>query len=256
MGEVPKVEIIGLLDFPDVKPGDDLGKLIVEVARRNGIEFMDGDVIVIAQKIVSKSEGRIVDLQTVKPSEYAVKLGEELGKDPRLVEVVLRESHEVLKAEAGHLISLTRHGFVCANAGVDLSNVDGSGLRVTLLPVNPDESARRIRERIKELTGRDVAVVITDTFGRPFREGVVNFAIGISGIHPFRDYIGKVDRYGYVMRVTKVCIVDEVAAAAELVMGQGAEGIPVVVIRGLRYERRDDASIQEVVMRKEKWLFR
>ncbi|RLF19107.1 MAG: coenzyme F420-0:L-glutamate ligase [Thermoprotei archaeon] len=251
-----RIEIIGLKGFPDVKKGDDIGKLIVEIARKNGVELMDGDVVIVAQKIVSKAEGRIVDLDKIVPSKTAYELGEKLGKDPRLVEVVLRECREVLKAESGHLIVLTRHGLVCANAGVDASNVDGSGIRVSLLPIDPDESARRIRKRIRELTGKNVVVVITDTFGRPFREGVVNFAIGFSGIAPFRDYIGKPDRYGYIMRVTRVCVVDEIAAAAELIMGQGGEGIPVVIMRGVKFDWDEKAGLEQVIMNRSKWLFR
>ncbi len=251
---VRKVEIIPIFDFPDVKHGDDVGLLIVESCRRCGIDILDNDIIVIASKIISKAEGLIIDLRDVKPSTQAYEISKLCNLDPRLVEVIIREG-EVLKVKSGLLITFTR-GIVCGNSGVDFSNVDGSGVRVALLPKNPDESARRVRFRIRELTGRDVAVIITDTCGRPFRRGAVNFAIGISGIRPFRSYVGRRDRYGYEMTRTSICIVDEIAAAAELVMGQGDEGIPVVIVRGLEYEKCEECSINDVVMPREDWLFR
>ncbi|OYT25705.1 MAG: coenzyme F420-0:L-glutamate ligase [Thermoprotei archaeon ex4572_64] len=254
---VRKIEIIGLKDFPEIKPGDDIGEIIVEHVRKLGIEINDGDVIVIAQKIVSKSEGRIIDLDKINNvTEEALEISANTGKDPRLVQLILNEALEVLKVERGHIITLTRHGIVCADSGIDFSNVNGSGRRVTLLPTNPDISARRIRSKIMELTGKKVAVIITDTYGRPFREGVVNMCIGFAGIEPFKNYIGQKDRYGYIFKTTKVCIVDEIAAAAELIMGQGSEGIPVIIIRGLNYQECEECSLRDIIMPKEKWLFR
>ncbi len=249
-----RVEIIGLTRIPDVKPGDDVASMIVQSCAEENIEIRDGDVIVISQKIVSKAEGRVVDLEHVKPSERAVEISKLCGLDPRLVELIIQEG-EVLKIKRGLIITLTR-GVVCGNSGIDFSNVDGSGRRVTLLPRDPDRSAKLIRDRIYELTGKRVAVIIVDTCGRPFRRGAVNFAIGLSGINPFRSYIGKTDRYGYVMRRTSVCIADEIAAAAELVLGQGDEGVPVAIVRGLRYDESETHRAADIVMPREQWLFR
>ncbi len=248
------VEIIPLRTIPDIVPGTDLGKVIVEACARENIEIQDRDIIVVASKIVSKAEGRIVKLDNVSPSNDAQKLSEETGLDPRLVELILREG-KVLKIKKGLIITLVR-SIVCGNAGIDFSNVDGSGETVCLLPEDPDRSARKIRERIRELTGRDVAVLIVDTCGRPFRRGVVNFVIGLAGINPFRSYIGKRDRYGYTMTKTVVCIADEVAAAAELVMGQGDESCPVAIVRGVEYSPCEDCSAYDIYMPEEQWLFR
>jgi len=251
----PKIEIIGIPNFPEIKPGDDLAEIIVEKLDESGIELRDGDVLVVASKIVSKAEGLIVYLDNVKPSERALRLSQITGKDPRFVEVVLRESKKVVKAVKGHLIVMTKHGIVCANAGVDRSNVAGNRDLVLLLPRDPDKSARELRRKILELTGKDVAVVITDTYGRPLREGHIDMAIGISGIKPFKDYRGKKDLKGYVLRIKRIALADEIASAAELIMGNGAEGIPIAIIRGLNYEKGDEpASLLN--MDEKKWLFR
>ena len=250
-----RVELIGLEGFPLVKPGDDLGRLIVEVARANGVEIEDGDVVVVSQKVVSKAEGRIVDLRSVRVSREAELLAAMSGKDPALAQVILDEAEEVVKVGRGRIIVRTRQGVVCANAGVDRSNVAGRPDVVSLLPENPDESAARIRERVRELTGRDVAVVITDTYGRPLRRGQVNFAIGLSGLRPFRDYRGTLDLFGYRLRVKRIAVADEVASAAELVMGSGAEGVPVAIIKGLKSEL-GEGSARELNMPEERWLFR
>jgi len=248
-----RLEIIGL-KLPDVKPGDDIARLIVEASKREGVELRDGDVIVVAQKIVSKAEGRIVRLADVTPSSKAVELAEVTGKDPRLIEVILWDTVEVVKAVRGHLIVLNRQGIVCANAGVDKSNVDGSGDTVVLLPEDPDASAHRIRDGIEALTGRRVAVLVSDTYGRPLREGHIDMAIGVAGFPIFRDYRGLTDKYGYRLRVKRIAIADEVASAAELVMGNGAEGVPVAIVRGLNYAWSND-SARGLNMRREKWLF-
>ena len=250
-----ELRIYGLTTLPELGPGDDLARLIVESAKREGVGLVDGDVIVVSSKAVSKVEGRFVRLSDVEPSEKARELARALGKDPRLVEVILRESRRIVKAERGHLIVETRHGLVCANAGVDKSNVRGVGDVVVLLPLDPDESARRIRKGIEELTGKRVAVVITDTYGRPLREGQLDVAIGLSGLPPFRDYRGSRDLKGYTLRVKRIALADEVAAAADLVKGGGSEGVPVAVIRGMSYERKE-SSARELVMPREKWLFR
>ncbi len=250
-----RIELIGLRVDKEFKAGDDIAKAIVEAAESNGVSITDGDVIVVTHKVVSKAEGRVVDLRNVTPSKKAVEIAEKLGKDPRLVEVILRESSEILKCESGHLITMTRHGIVCANSGVDQSN-SGGGEKVILLPTNPDDSARRIREGIEKLTGARVAVVITDTQGRPFREGVVNVAIGFSGINPFKDYRGVRDRCGYELNITIVNVVDEIAAAAELLMGQASESIPFVIVRGLSYEYSLNYGLKDILMERSKWLFK
>jgi len=252
-----EIILIGLETLPEIREGDDIGKLIVEACRREGVEISDGDIVVVTHKIISKAEGRIVNLKHIVPSERAYKIASIVGKDPRLVELVLRESKRIIKAtKDGHLIVETYHGIVCANAGVDASNIAGTEEVVSLLPKDPDESARKIRCRIKELTGKDVAVVITDTYGRPLRNGMINMAIGISGINPFRDYRGKDDTFGYKFRVTVIAVADEIACAAELLTGQGKERIPVVIIKGYKYERSEEASAKELNMPEEKWLFK
>ncbi len=236
-----KMEIIPLKGIPRVKKGDDISKLIVECAKASKIDIKDGDVIVISQKIVSKAEGRTVSLSEVKPSPFALKIAEYTGKKAELVELILRESKSIVRMSDKHLICETIHGFVCANAGVDLSNVNG-GKSATLLPLDPDRSARNIRDGIFRLTGREVAVIISDTHGRPLRRGVINVAIGCSGIKPLKNYRGKQDLYGYTMRVTVVAVADELASAAELLMGEGDEGIPAVIIRGYNYERGEEKA--------------
>ena len=219
--------------FPLISRGDDLASIIVEAAGKNGLTLEDGDVIVAAQKIFSKAEGRVVKLRNVAVSGRAQTLAKIVGKDSRFVELVLRETKRVLKASREILLVEDVRGLVCINAGIDKSNVEGRG-EFALLPDNPDRSAEECRVRIRQLTGKDVAVIMCDTYSRPFRRGQVNFAIGIAGISPFRDYRGKKDLFGQILKVKNVAVVDEVAATAELLMGQGREGMPVVVLRGLR----------------------
>jgi len=229
----PELRIIGITGLGEIREGDDLGLLIARAARAQGTPIAGGDVVVVTQKIVSKAEGRVVALSQVEPSPQARELAERLGKDPRLVELVLRESRRIVRAERGVLITETRHGFVCANAGIDTSNVAGEGY-VSLLPLDPDASAEAIRRRLWEETGAEVAVVISDTFGRPWREGHTNVAVGVAGMSPFLDYVGQTDPYGYVLRVTTMAVADELAAAAELVMGK-LERVPAAIVRGFRY---------------------
>ena len=249
-----EIRIMGLETIPIVEEGDDIGALICEAAEREGVGIRDGDIVVISHIIVSRAEGRVVNLSGVVPSEFAKNVAEATGKDPRLVEVVLRESRSIARMGDGHLICETKHGFVCANAGVDRSNVPGED-RVALLPEDPDASARRIRERIRELTGRDVAVIISDTHGRPLRRGTINVAIGISGLEPIWDRRGDVDLFGYTLKVTQVAVADELASAAELAMGQADEGIPVVIIRGYPYRPSDEATARELIRPREQDLF-
>jgi coenzyme F420-0:L-glutamate ligase/coenzyme F420-1:gamma-L-glutamate ligase len=251
---VSDVRIIGLTGIPEVRSGDDLPALITHVADAQGIAFEDGDVLVVTQKIVSKAEGRIVDLATITPSPFAEKYAAEFEKDARQVEVVLSESRRIVRQQHGVMICETRHGFICANAGVDASNVEKTGT-VCLLPIDPDASARAIRKAVDDGFGIDVAVIISDTFGRPWREGHVNFAIGIAGIAPVIDYAGQVDPAGYELRVTQMCVVDELAAAAELVHGK-LDRVPVALIRGATYTRAEDASIAGLIRPAERDLFR
>ncbi|MEM1546457.1 MAG: coenzyme F420-0:L-glutamate ligase [Candidatus Methanomethylicia archaeon] len=250
------LRIIGLETIPNIKPGDDIADLIVKSCIQEGINIDDGDVIVVAQKIVSKAEGRILDINSLRPSDEALKLSEVTGKDARFIEAVLMESREVVKASPGHLITITRHGITCANAGIDRSNVSGLENIVTLLPINPDVSAEKIRRKIKVLTGRNVAVVISDTYGRPLRNGQINVAIGLSGINPFKDYRGMKDLAGYTLHIKNIALADEIASAAELVMGQAQEKIPVAIVKGLKIKIENNHTAEKLNMDKEKWLFK
>jgi coenzyme F420-0:L-glutamate ligase/coenzyme F420-1:gamma-L-glutamate ligase len=252
-----KFTVIGLEDFPLVKPGDNVAKLIVETAARNGVTIEEGDIIVIAQKIFSKAEGRIKSLNDVIPSDKAKSIAHRTGKDPRFVELVLRESKRIVKASLETLIVEDKRGLVCINAGIDRSNVEGEG-NFTLLPEKPDESARKCRLQLLHLTGKNVAVIICDTYSRPFRRGQVNFAIGIAGINPFKDYRGLPDLFNYIIKVKRVAIVDEIACTAELLMGQAREAIPVVIIRGLKpfIEFSESNTIKELKISTEEDLFK
>ncbi|MFB0514809.1 MAG: coenzyme F420-0:L-glutamate ligase, partial [Candidatus Bathyarchaeia archaeon] len=226
MKNMKTISIIGLAGFPSVKNGDDLTELIIETAQKQGVSIEDGDILVVAQKIVSKAEGRVFRLKDVKSSDKAEKLAETTLKNPNFVELVLQASRKIVKASPDTLIVETKDGIICINAGTDKSNVEGED-SYALLPRDSDESAKRIRQKIMEVTRKKVAVIISDTYSRPFRKGQVEFAIGIAGINPFRDYRGEKDLYNYVLKVKNIAVVDEIAAAAELVMGQGSEGIPV-----------------------------
>lgn len=252
-----KITIIGLETIPEVKPGDDIAKLILEAIKRENIELDDGDIIVIAQKIISKAENRFVDLNNVLTSIEAFRLARILDKDPRLIELILKESSEVVKTERGHIIVTTKHGITCANAGIDASNVKGTEDVVLLLPEDPDASAEKIRQQILQLTGKKVGVIISDTYGRPLREGQINMAIGASGVRLFKDYRGKPDMKGYTLKVKNIAVAEELASAAELVMGQATEKIPVAIIKGLSELITDEkVSARSLNMPKEKWLFR
>jgi len=227
------ISIIGLKGMPEIRAGDDLGLLIVRAAEEQGVGIRRGDIVVVTQKVVSKVEGRLVSLDDFEPSDFAEEISRGTNRDPRHTEAILRESSRIIKMRGGVLITETRHGFVCANAGVDRSNIEDELL--ALLPLDPDKSARGIRERIKELSGVEVAVIITDTWGRPWRLGQVDFAIGVAGMSPFRDYRGETDPYGYTLGVTNIALADELAAAAELAKGK-LKGIPAVIIRGYEYD--------------------
>lgn len=246
------MEIIPIRLNGDVHANANLADLVISSVRREKQRLRDKDVLVIAHKIVSKAEGRIVELSAVESSAEAVRIAKKQGKDPRIVELIFRESTRILKMEQGVIITETRHGFVCANAGVDQSNVHGD--RATLLPENPDRSAERIRHALRKKTGKEIAVIISDTFGRPFREGQVNVAIGVSGIKAIKDYRGTMDIFGKKLKVTRIAVADEIASAAELIMGKAGR-VPFAVVRGLPYERRR-SSARELLRERKNDLFR
>ena len=248
----PKIQVIGVTGLPEIREGDDIAGLIARLLRRAEPKILDRDIFVIAQKIVSKAEGRSVNLKDIQPSSRAEQWAAAYEKDARVVEVVLRESKRIVRMERGLLIAETEHGFVCANAGVDASNVaEGT---VTLLPKDPDESARQIRSSLEHSFAVRVAVIVSDTFGRPWREGLVNVALGVSGIAPLIDYRGQNDSHGRPMKVTVMAIADELASAAELVMKKSA-GIPLAIIRGFDYQQ-SEASGRELIRLAELDLFR
>ncbi len=226
------LSVTGLPGIPEVAEGDDLAQLIALAAERAGTGMQAGDVLVVAQKVVSKAEGRVVSLRDVVPSGLAREFAETWGKDPRFVEVVLRESRRIVRMDRGMIIAETTHGFVCANAGVDASNVPGED-RVSLLPVDPDGSAARLRKALQERCDATLGVIVSDTFGRPWREGLTNVAIGVAGLRPLMSYIGQQDPHGHTLRVTELAVADELAAAAGLLMGK-LERIPAVLIQGYR----------------------
>ncbi len=229
----PELRLFRIPGIPEIRTGNDLVKCVTGAARRAAIHFEHGDILVIAQKIVSKAEGALVRLASVKPSPRALAIAARLKKDPRAIEVVLRESRRIVRSDRV-LIAETRHGFVCANAGVDHSNVPGNDV-VTLLPRNPDRSAKRLAAALHKRTGKRVAVIISDTFGRPWRLGLTNVAIGAAGVPVLLDLRGTRDRHGKTLTGTILAVADELAAAAGLLMGK-SEGSPVVLIRGYRYK--------------------
>ncbi len=247
------ISIYEVRGLPDIKIGDDLSKLITDSAKRQGVGLRQKDVVVLAQKIISKAEGRVIQLSKIRPSDVATSLGKSLDRDPRLVEVILKETKRIVRMRGPHLITETKHGFVCANAGVDHSNIRGRDF-VSLLPVKPDRSAEKIRRGIRRRAGVDVAVVVTDTFGRAWRLGHVNFAIGVAGFKPLLDYRGKRDMYGRELRVTVMAVADELAAAAELVMGKFSR-VPVAIVRGYKF-RSAKGKASELVRPEDEDLFR
>jgi len=248
------IQVIGVKGLPIIEEGDDLAGLICNAAAQQGTPIEDGDIIVITHVIVSRAEGNVTNLDKVVASPFAKALAQQSGKDPALVEVILQESKGIVRMGDGHIITETKHGYVCANAGVDQSNVPGER-NVALLPKNPDRSARRIRRKIKRLTGKDVAVMVSDTHGRPLREGEINVAIGVAGINPIRDRRGETDLFGYVLRVKQTAVADELSSTAELVIGQANEGIPVAIIRGYPYPKSEKAKATQLIRPKEKDLF-
>ncbi|HSF06757.1 MAG TPA: coenzyme F420-0:L-glutamate ligase [Methylomirabilota bacterium] len=234
-----RYEVLGVTGIPEVRPGDDLSRLIVESANHQGTPLRGGDLIVVGQKVVSKAEGRLVQLADVHPSPAATTMAAQLGRDPRLVEVIFRESRRIVRMDRGVLIAETHHGWVCANAGVDQSNVERDC--VALLPEDPDRSARRLREDIRARAAVDVGVIVADTFGRPWREGLTNVAIGVSGMAPLRSYLGCRDEAGRELQATILAVADEIAGAAELVMGK-LDRVPVAIVRGLTVALSEEGS--------------
>jgi coenzyme F420-0:L-glutamate ligase / coenzyme F420-1:gamma-L-glutamate ligase len=249
------IEIIPVEKLPLIAKGDRIEELIVNAAEKQGTPIQEKDIVVITHKIVSKTEGDILNLYAVSPSEKAKDIARKTGKDPAFVEAVLRETKEIVRMGPNSLITENRNGVICANAGIDKSNIEGEKT-IALLPRNPDESARRIRNDIKRLTGHEVAVIISDTHGRPLRMGEINVAIGVAGIKPTRDRRGEKDLFGYVLHVKQTAVADELASAAELVIGQANEGIPVAIIRGYTYNTTETASSRDLTRPREVDLFR
>ena len=232
-----ELSIIPIIGIGDIAPGSDLGFIIYKAMQTQEIELQQGDVLVVTQKIVSKAEGSVVNLDDVQVSDFARSLAVESNKDASYIEVVLRESRRIVRMDHGVLICETKHGFICANAGVDESNVNGARA-ITLLPVDPDYSAQQLRTHLQELSGEgssfDIAIIISDTWGRPWRSGQINMAIGVSGMEAIVDYRGQYDHYGYELHASVLAVADELASAAELVMGK-IDHIPVALIRGYKY---------------------
>ncbi|MGQ4833992.1 MAG: coenzyme F420-0:L-glutamate ligase [Candidatus Asgardarchaeia archaeon] len=249
-----EIRIIGLTTIPIVKVGDSIAKLIVEAAKKENVSIDNKDIIVIAQTIVSKSEGRVIKLSEVTPSPLAITIAKQCNKDPRHVEIILRESKSIVRMARGLLITETHHGFVMANSGVDKSNTPEPD-SVTLLPLDPDKSARRIHDELFKYTGKNVAVIITDSMGRPLRNGIIAGAIGVAGIKPLKDFRGHKDLFGYELKSTIVAIADELACAAALLMGEANEGVPVVIVKGLDYTP-SEGSAKDLIMPIDKDLFR
>jgi coenzyme F420-0:L-glutamate ligase / coenzyme F420-1:gamma-L-glutamate ligase len=248
----PGLRLFRIPGLPEIHKGDDLPKQIVAAARKAGMKFEDGDVLVVAQKIVSKAEGSVVSLATVKPSAKAEALATQLKKDPRAIELVLQESRRILRSDRV-LITETHHGLVCANAGIDHSNVPGEDI-VTLLPRDPDLSAEKLATGLRKKTGKRIAVVISDTFGRPWRLGLTNVAIGAAGLPVLLDLRGTRDREGKPLTATILAVADDLAAAAGLLMGK-SEGTPAVIIRGYRYKPAKEKAAQ-IIRPAEEDLFR
>ncbi|MFN8471585.1 MAG: coenzyme F420-0:L-glutamate ligase [Anaerolineae bacterium] len=251
-----QLTLVAVPNLPVIQPGDDIGALIVASLGADW-PLEDGDVVVVAQKVVSKVENRLARLDLIEPGPEAQELARRIGKDPRLVQLVLNESREVVRTGPGLLIVEQRNGLICANAGIDRSNIQQGeeGEWVALLPLDPDLSARKLRDRLVELTGKQVAVIITDTHGRPWRDGAAGIAIGVAGIAPLQDRRGERDLFGYELQHTVVGLADQAASAASLLQGQAAEGQPVVILRGLAYEARE-ASAAEILRPRDRDLFR
>ena len=250
---VGEIRVIAVRGIGEVRPGEDIATIILDALARQDLPLADSDVLVVTQKIVSKAEGRIVDPADVEPSHIAQMAAVQGKKDARYYEVVLRESRRIVKMDRGVLVTETHHGLICANSGVDESNVAG-GQMVTLLPIDPDGSAAALREALHQRVGAETAVIISDTFGRPWREGQVNVAIGVAGLAPLADYAEQQDGYGYTMHASLIAVADELASAAELVMGK-VDAVPVAIVRGYAFAP-SDAGARALIRAPEKDLFR
>jgi coenzyme F420-0:L-glutamate ligase/coenzyme F420-1:gamma-L-glutamate ligase len=248
-----EIRLIPIRGIPEIRPGDDIGMMIKRAAEKMRLKLSDGDILAVAQKAVSKAEGRLVNLESITPSAFAIEIARKQERDPRLVEVILSESANIVRSDDRVLITETKHGFVCANAGVDRSNVVGKDW-VSLLPVAPDDSALLLRTRLAELLKVNVGVIITDTFGRPWREGLTNVAIGVAGIKPLKDFRGKNDDHGKELSATVLAIADEIAAASGLLMRKTAR-IPVVLMRGYYFDHGEGSS-RDLIRARERDLFR
>ena len=254
MDEFINIQIIPVPIQDDISDGDDIADLIIKSLKEKNESLQKNDIVVITHKIISKAEGKTTDLTKIVPSEESIKISSRTGKDPRLVELIISQSNEIVKIERDIIITETKHGFVCANAGIDTSNVGKISNHVILLPDYPDESARKIRNEIMSRTNVSVGLIISDTFGRPFRKGQVNIAIGVAGIDPIKSYIGKMDMYGNILRVTEIAIADEIASAAELVMGKSSR-VPLTIVRGYDFTSYD-SSVSKITRPKREDLFR
>ncbi|MCW4034725.1 MAG: coenzyme F420-0:L-glutamate ligase [Candidatus Bathyarchaeota archaeon] len=248
------VQIIPITGLSIIKEGNDIAQLICQATEKQGTPIENNDVIVVTHVIVARAEGNVVDVDTVTPSEYAKKIANKTQKDPKLVEVILRESQKVVRTSKGKLITQTKHGIVCANSGIDQSNVAGTSI-VALLPEDSNQSAKKIREGIRKNCGKDVAVIVSDTHGRPFRRGEINIALGTCGFEPLRDRRGEKDLFGYTIRLKRTAIADELASAAELVIGQTNEGIPAAIIRGYNYPKSETVDATKMLRSAKEDLF-
>ena len=249
----PELRIIPIGLRGEIHPGDSIADKLLESMRARRLRFQPGDILVVKHKIISKSEGQIVDLENIRPSDESIAWAKQYSLDARVIELALRESRSLIRRKNGVLITETRHGFLCANSGVDVSNVDG-GRHALLLPEDPDRSAANLRRAIKKHTGVAVAVIIADSFGRPWREGLVDFAIGVAGIKPLRDDRGRRDPHGYKLKASVEAIADELAAAAGLVCGK-LNRAPACIVRGFRYES-GSGRVRELLRPAENDLFR
>ncbi len=249
-----RIEIFGVTGLPIIKDGDDLASLICQAAKKQGTPIQNNDIIVVTHVIVARAEGNIVNLETVTPSEFAKSIAKRTDKDPKLVEIILQESRSIVRMSKGKLITETKQGLICANSGIDRSNVPGND-NVALLPEDADWSARMIRKKILNIAGKDVAVIVSDTHGRPLRQGEINIALGVAGFEPIRDRRSEMDLFGYLLKVKRTAIADELSSAAELVIGQANEGIPVAIIRGYPYPKSEEAKATELIRPREKDLF-
>lgn len=252
-----EIKVIGIESVPIVDVGDDIAALILNAASKENIGIEDGDIIVIAETIISKSEGNKIDLKSIKPGLNALEMAEKTGKDPNLVEAIIENSNEIIAVGSDFIISETKHGFVCANAGIDESNVENGN--ATPIPEDPDRSAEIIRKKIKEATQEDVVIIISDTQGRAFREGAIGTAVGISGMNPLWDRKGEKDLYSRELQTTSIAVADELASTASILMGQADEGIPVVIIRGVSYVKalkNNNATAKDLIRPKKFDVFR